>query len=100
MNLVVMYGTVANEPRHFGTATQLVLKTNTGQNQAEGKEFTAITPVTIFGLNEDQKTKLKEGVTVLLKGVVKQTSYQKEGSQERTYTTKVHANAKDTNITT
>ncbi len=95
MNIVVMYGTVANEPKHFGVATQLNLRTNTGQNKTEGKEFTATVPTTFFGLNEEQRTKLREGTTILLKGVVKQTSYQREGSQERTYTTKVHADSKD-----
>lgn len=98
MNVVVLYGTVANEPRHFGVATQLVLKTSTGQHHAEGKDFTAIVPVTIFGLNEEQKAKLKQDSQVLLRGAVKQTSYQKEEGKDRIYTTKVHATNTDITI--
>lgn len=87
LNEVLLLGNVANDAYVNGEVCKITLATKVGYDKEKDKDRVAFVPVTIFRLSVAQKELIKKGKLLLVKAIVKQNNYEKDG--EKVYTTEV-----------
>ena len=87
LNEVLLLGCVANEIYVNGEVCKITLATKIGYDKENNKDRVAFVPVTVFRLSVAQRELVKKGKLLLVKAIVKQNNYEKDG--EKIYTTEV-----------
>lgn len=93
-NEVLLLGRLAADAYINNNVVKVTVATKTGYDKEKDEDRTAFVPVTLFGVSDGQSALLIKGKIVLVRAIVRQSSYHKKDKDidEKVYTTEVVAN--------